>query len=167
MLSLYAAQEYSPGRLDIFPQTGARVEVLGCGVILRCGIILGCGVIRASPPQLMAAAVTTFLELADQCLTSALDCGQAAEQLEKVRGLVLKVRLGRGPSPRVLRAFTGWLCPLQKFTSDSETARWRFTRDWLLGIFWPFVWSQLGVSSDSVSGHLRHLSGGDGVPTLA
>ncbi|XP_028711784.1 protein Niban 3 isoform X1 [Peromyscus leucopus] len=76
--------------------------------------------------QLMAAAVTTFLELADQCLTSALDCGQAAEQLEKVRGLVLK-----------------------KFTSDSETARWRFTRDWLLGILWPFVWSQLGVSSDS------------------
>ena len=40
----------------------------------------------------MAAAVTTFLQLADKCLTSALDCEQAAEQLEKVRGLVLKVR---------------------------------------------------------------------------
>ncbi|XP_031196108.1 protein Niban 3 isoform X2 [Mastomys coucha] len=72
--------------------------------------------------QLMAAAVTTFLQLADQCLTSALDRSQAAEQLEKVRGLVLK-----------------------KFTSDSETTRWTFTRDWLLGIFWPFVWSQLGM----------------------
>ncbi|XP_021075338.1 niban-like protein 2 [Mus pahari] len=72
--------------------------------------------------QLMAAAVTTFLQLADQCLTSALDRSQAAEQLAKVRGLVLK-----------------------KFTSDSETTRWRFTRDWLLGIFWPFVWSQLGL----------------------
>ncbi|XP_076770546.1 protein Niban 3 isoform X3 [Arvicanthis niloticus] len=72
--------------------------------------------------QLMAAAVTTFLQLADQCLTSALDCRQAAEQLEKVRGLVLK-----------------------KFTSDSEATLWRFTRDWLLGIFWPFVWSQLGM----------------------
>ncbi|XP_014442786.1 niban-like protein 2 isoform X2 [Tupaia chinensis] len=40
--------------------------------------------------QLMADAVTTFLQLADQCLTSALDCGQAAQQLEKVRGRVLK-----------------------------------------------------------------------------
>ncbi|XP_026633515.1 niban-like protein 2 [Microtus ochrogaster] len=76
--------------------------------------------------QLMAAAVTTFLQLADKCLTSTLDCDQAAEQLEKVRGLVLK-----------------------KLTSDSETSRWRFTRDWLLGIFWPFVWSQLGVSYNS------------------
>ncbi|XP_057608670.1 protein Niban 3 [Chionomys nivalis] len=76
--------------------------------------------------QLTAAAVTTFLQLADKCLTSTLDCDQAAEQLEKVRGLVLK-----------------------KLTSDSETSRWRFTRDWLLGIFWPFVWSQLGVSCNS------------------
>ncbi|KAL1773003.1 niban 2 [Sigmodon hispidus] len=74
--------------------------------------------------QLMAAAVTTFLQLADQCLTSALDCSQTVEQLEKVRGLVLK-----------------------KFISDSETMRWRFTRDWLLGILWPFVWSQLGAGT--------------------
>lgn len=44
----------------------------------------------------MAAAVTTFLQLADQCLTSALDRSQAAEQLEKVRGLVLKVRCVEG-----------------------------------------------------------------------
>ncbi|XP_021078758.1 protein Niban 3 isoform X2 [Mesocricetus auratus] len=71
--------------------------------------------------QLMADAVTTFLQLADQCLTSGLDCGQAAEQLEKVRGLVLK-----------------------KLASDGESARWRFTQDWLLGILWPFVWTQLG-----------------------
>lgn len=44
------------------------------------------------PPQLMADAVATFLQLADQCLTRALDCNQAAQQLEKVRGRVLKVR---------------------------------------------------------------------------
>lgn len=44
----------------------------------------------------MADAVATFLQLADQCLTAALDCAQAAQQLEKVRGRVLKVRsLGR------------------------------------------------------------------------
>uniref|UniRef100_A0A8C7ESP6 Niban apoptosis regulator 3 n=1 Tax=Neovison vison TaxID=452646 RepID=A0A8C7ESP6_NEOVI len=40
--------------------------------------------------QLMADAVATFLQLADQCLTTALDCTQAAQQLEKVRGRVLK-----------------------------------------------------------------------------
>lgn len=40
----------------------------------------------------MADAVTTFLQLADQCLSPALDCEQAAGQLEKVRGRVLKVR---------------------------------------------------------------------------
>lgn len=44
----------------------------------------------------MADAVATFLQLADQCLTTALDCNQAAQQLEKVRGRVLKVRsMGR------------------------------------------------------------------------
>uniref|UniRef100_A0A452QBM7 Niban apoptosis regulator 3 n=1 Tax=Ursus americanus TaxID=9643 RepID=A0A452QBM7_URSAM len=40
--------------------------------------------------QLMADAVATFLHLADQCLTTALDCTQAAQRLEKVRGRVLK-----------------------------------------------------------------------------
>uniref|UniRef100_A0A8C9B4R9 Niban apoptosis regulator 3 n=1 Tax=Prolemur simus TaxID=1328070 RepID=A0A8C9B4R9_PROSS len=40
--------------------------------------------------QLMADAVATFLQLADQCLTTALNCDQAAQQLEKVRGRVLK-----------------------------------------------------------------------------
>lgn len=40
----------------------------------------------------MADTVATFLQLADQCLTMALDCDQAAQQLEKVRGRVLKVR---------------------------------------------------------------------------
>lgn len=40
--------------------------------------------------QLMADAVTTFLQLADQCLTTTLDCDQATQQLEKVRGRVLK-----------------------------------------------------------------------------
>ncbi|KAI4541829.1 hypothetical protein MG293_008971, partial [Ovis ammon polii] len=40
--------------------------------------------------QLMADAVTTFLQLADQCLTTTLDCDQATQQLEKVRGRMLK-----------------------------------------------------------------------------
>uniref|UniRef100_A0A8C6EA38 Niban apoptosis regulator 3 n=1 Tax=Moschus moschiferus TaxID=68415 RepID=A0A8C6EA38_MOSMO len=40
--------------------------------------------------QLMADAVTTFLQLADQCLTTTLDCDQATQQLERVRGRVLK-----------------------------------------------------------------------------
>lgn len=43
----------------------------------------------------MADAVTTFLQLADQCLTTTLDCDQATQQLEKVRGRVLKVRSAR------------------------------------------------------------------------
>ncbi|XP_070102678.1 protein Niban 3 isoform X2 [Equus caballus] len=70
--------------------------------------------------QLMADAVATFLQLADQCLTTALDCDQAARQLEKVRARVLK-----------------------KFRSDSGSARRRRVRGWLLGIFLPFVLSQL------------------------
>uniref|UniRef100_A0A8C9KEZ1 Niban apoptosis regulator 3 n=1 Tax=Panthera tigris altaica TaxID=74533 RepID=A0A8C9KEZ1_PANTA len=73
--------------------------------------------------QLMADAVATFLQLADQCLTAALDCTQAAQQLEKVRGRVLK-----------------------KFQSDSSSARRRFIRGWLLCIFLPFVLSQLKSS---------------------
>uniref|UniRef100_A0A2K6LZW8 Niban apoptosis regulator 3 n=2 Tax=Rhinopithecus TaxID=542827 RepID=A0A2K6LZW8_RHIBE len=40
--------------------------------------------------QLMADAVATFLQLADQCLTMALNCDQAAQRLERVRGRVLK-----------------------------------------------------------------------------
>uniref|UniRef100_A0A8C0SJN9 PH domain-containing protein n=1 Tax=Canis lupus familiaris TaxID=9615 RepID=A0A8C0SJN9_CANLF len=40
--------------------------------------------------QLMADSVATFLQLADECLTTALNCTQAAQQLEKVRGRVLK-----------------------------------------------------------------------------
>nr|XP_008507286.1 PREDICTED: niban-like protein 2 [Equus przewalskii] len=55
--------------------------------------------------QLMADAVATFLQLADQCLTTALDCDQAARQLEKVRARVLK-----------------------KFRSDSGSARRRRVR---------------------------------------
>uniref|UniRef100_A0A8C4L5Y5 Niban apoptosis regulator 3 n=1 Tax=Equus asinus asinus TaxID=83772 RepID=A0A8C4L5Y5_EQUAS len=70
--------------------------------------------------QLMADAVATFLQLADQCLTTALDCDQASRQLEKVRARVLK-----------------------KFRSDSGSARRRRVRGWLLGIFLPFVLSQL------------------------
>ncbi|XP_032723507.1 protein Niban 3 isoform X2 [Lontra canadensis] len=70
--------------------------------------------------QLMADAVTTFLQLADQCLTMALDCAQAAQQLEKVRGRVLK-----------------------KFQSDSGSVQRNFTRGWLLSIFLPFVLRQL------------------------
>ncbi|XP_010970428.2 protein Niban 3 isoform X3 [Camelus bactrianus] len=73
--------------------------------------------------QLMADAVATFLQLADQCLTTALDRDQAAQQLEKVRGRVLK-----------------------KFQSDSGSARRQFIHGWLLGIFLPFVLSQLEPS---------------------
>ncbi|XP_024416649.3 protein Niban 3 isoform X2 [Desmodus rotundus] len=73
--------------------------------------------------QLMADAVATFLQLADQCLTMALDCSQAAQQLEKVRGRVLK-----------------------KFQSDSSSVQRRFVRRWQICIFLPFVLSQLEPS---------------------
>ncbi|XP_042105624.1 protein Niban 3 isoform X2 [Ovis aries] len=73
--------------------------------------------------QLMADAVTTFLQLADQCLTTTLDCDQATQQLEKVRGRMLK-----------------------KFQSDSSSARRRFIHSWLLCIFLPFVLGQLESS---------------------
>uniref|UniRef100_A0A480QXM6 Niban-like protein 2 isoform b n=2 Tax=Sus scrofa TaxID=9823 RepID=A0A480QXM6_PIG len=73
--------------------------------------------------QLMADAVATFLQLADQYLTTALDCDQAAQQLEKVGGRVLK-----------------------KFRSDSGSARRKFIHGWLLCIFLPFVLSQLEPS---------------------
>uniref|UniRef100_A0A8C0KBU5 Niban apoptosis regulator 3 n=1 Tax=Canis lupus dingo TaxID=286419 RepID=A0A8C0KBU5_CANLU len=69
--------------------------------------------------QLMADSVATFLQLADECLTTALNCTQAAQQLEKVRGRVLK-----------------------KFQSDSSSAQGEFIRGWLLCIFLPFVLSQ-------------------------
>ncbi|XP_012883792.1 PREDICTED: niban-like protein 2 [Dipodomys ordii] len=71
--------------------------------------------------QLMADAVATFLQLADQCLTSALEPDQALGQLERVRSLVLK-----------------------KLSWDSEQARWRCSRDWLLAILLPFALGQLG-----------------------
>uniref|UniRef100_A0A452QAY6 Niban apoptosis regulator 3 n=1 Tax=Ursus americanus TaxID=9643 RepID=A0A452QAY6_URSAM len=70
--------------------------------------------------QLMADAVATFLHLADQCLTTALDCTQAAQRLEKVRGRVLK-----------------------KFQSDGSSAQRKFVRGWLLCIFLPFALRQL------------------------
>uniref|UniRef100_A0A452U5G8 Niban apoptosis regulator 3 n=1 Tax=Ursus maritimus TaxID=29073 RepID=A0A452U5G8_URSMA len=70
--------------------------------------------------QLMADAVATFLQLADQCLTTALDCTQAAQRLEKVRGRVLK-----------------------KFQSDGSSAQRKFVRGWLLCIFLPFALRQL------------------------
>ncbi|KAM5310600.1 protein Niban 3 isoform 4-T4 [Glossophaga mutica] len=73
--------------------------------------------------QLMADAVATFLQLADQCLTTALDCIQAAQQLEKVRGRVLK-----------------------KFQSDSSSVQRRFVCGWQICIFLPFVLSQLEPS---------------------
>ncbi|XP_033055906.1 protein Niban 3 isoform X6 [Trachypithecus francoisi] len=73
--------------------------------------------------QLMADAVATFLQLADQCLTMALNCDQAAQRLERVRGRVLK-----------------------KFKSDSGLAQRKFIRGWGLCIFLPFVLSQLEPS---------------------
>uniref|UniRef100_A0A8C0WUS8 PH domain-containing protein n=1 Tax=Castor canadensis TaxID=51338 RepID=A0A8C0WUS8_CASCN len=106
----YREAERSRGRLG---QLGAPFGFLGTQ-----SLVFG---VQDLAQQLMADAVTTFLQLADECLTSALDCDQATLQLERVRGRVLK-----------------------KFTSDSESARWRSTRSWLLGIFLPFVLSQLG-----------------------
>ncbi|XP_022414044.1 protein Niban 3 isoform X3 [Delphinapterus leucas] len=84
--------------------------------------------------QLMADAVATFLQLADQCLTTALDCDQAAQQLEKVRGRVLK-----------------------KFQSDSGSAQRRFIHGWLLCIFLPFVLSQLELSCKAGLGWMALL----------
>ncbi|XP_036884716.1 protein Niban 3 isoform X5 [Sturnira hondurensis] len=83
--------------------------------------------------ELMADAVATFLQLADQCLTTALDCIQAAQQLEKVRGRVLK-----------------------KFQSDSSSAQRRFVRGWQICIFLPFVLSQL---EPSCKAELREFEG--------
>lgn len=74
--------------------------------------------------QLMANAVATFLQLADQCLTSALDRNQAAGQLEKVQGRVLK-----------------------KFESDSRAAQRKFTCGCLSHIFLPFLLSRLQPGS--------------------
>ncbi|XP_033055902.1 protein Niban 3 isoform X2 [Trachypithecus francoisi] len=62
-------------------------------------------------------------QLADQCLTMALNCDQAAQRLERVRGRVLK-----------------------KFKSDSGLAQRKFIRGWGLCIFLPFVLSQLEPS---------------------
>ncbi|XP_075412468.1 protein Niban 3 [Tenrec ecaudatus] len=70
--------------------------------------------------QLMADAAATFLQLADQCLTAALDCQQAVEQLEKVRGRVLK-----------------------KSQSDSSSTQRQFIQEWLVRIFLPFLLVQL------------------------
>ncbi|XP_049644339.1 protein Niban 3 [Suncus etruscus] len=70
--------------------------------------------------QLMADAVATFLQLADQCLSPALGCDQAARQLEKARERMLK-----------------------KFQSDRDSAQRRFVRAWLLSIFLPVVLSRL------------------------
>ncbi|XP_015425065.1 PREDICTED: niban-like protein 2 [Myotis davidii] len=109
MQACYREAERGRGRLEQlvvqFGFLGARSLVFGAQDLAQ---------------QLMADAVATFLQLADQCLTRALDCNQAAQQLEKVRGRVLK-----------------------KFQSDSGSARRRFVRGWQLCIFLPFVLSQL------------------------
>ncbi|XP_006876386.1 PREDICTED: niban-like protein 2 [Chrysochloris asiatica] len=70
--------------------------------------------------QLMADATATFLQLADQCLTVALDCQQAVQQLEKVKGRVLK-----------------------KFQYDGDAMQRRFIRECLVRVFLPFVLGQL------------------------
>ncbi|XP_070272481.1 protein Niban 3 isoform X2 [Myotis yumanensis] len=109
MQACYREAERSRGRLEQlvvpFGFLGAQSLVFGAQDLAQ---------------QLMADAVATFLQLADQCLTRALDCNQAAQQLEKVRGRVLK-----------------------KFQSDSGSARRRFVCGWQLCIFLPFVLSQL------------------------
>ncbi|XP_021106783.1 niban-like protein 2 [Heterocephalus glaber] len=85
--------------------------------------------------QLMADAVATFLQLADQGLSASLDRDQAAQQLEKVWGRVLK-----------------------KLSSDSAAARSEFVRGWLLRILLPFVLHCLEPSSQA---ELPELHGGD------
>ncbi|XP_054573257.1 protein Niban 3 isoform X1 [Eptesicus fuscus] len=79
MQTCFREAERSRGRLEQlvapFGFLGARSLVFGAQDLAQ---------------QLMADAVATFLQLADQCLTRALDCIQAAQQLEKVRGRVLK-----------------------------------------------------------------------------
>uniref|UniRef100_A0A8C5XWW8 Niban apoptosis regulator 3 n=1 Tax=Microcebus murinus TaxID=30608 RepID=A0A8C5XWW8_MICMU len=70
--------------------------------------------------QLLADAVATFLQLADQALPTGLACDQAARQLEKVGGRVLK-----------------------KFESDSGSGRRAFVRGWALSVFLPFVLRRL------------------------
>ena len=118
-------------------------------------------------PQLMADAVATFLQLADQCLTMALDCSQAAQQLEKVRGRVLKVRpMGEGTDMGLgAQIATGLatVCVMQKFQSDSSSVQRRFVRRWQICIFLPFVLSQLEPSCKAVSeqGACRQVLQGD------
>lgn len=112
MQTCYREAERSRGRLGRlmvpFGFLGARSLVFGAQDLAQ---------------QLMADGVATFLQLADQCLTTALDCNQAAQQLEKVRGRVLK-----------------------KFQSDSGSAQRKFVRGWQLCVFLPFVLSQLEPS---------------------
>lgn len=43
------------------------------------------------------------------------------------------------------------VCVMQKFQSDSSSARSRFIHGWLLSIFLPFVLSQLEPSCKAVS----------------
>lgn len=110
--------------------------------------------------QLMADSVATFLQLADECLTTALNCTQAAQQLEKVRGRVLKVRSagggGHGSGPGCSAGhWTSHVCVLQKFQSDSSSAQREFIRGWLLCIFLPFVLSQREWSCKVVSNGAR------------
>nr|XP_003464244.2 niban-like protein 2 [Cavia porcellus] len=85
--------------------------------------------------QLVANAVATFLQLADQGLSAALDRDQAAQQLEKVRGRVLK-----------------------KLSADSATARSEFVRGWLLRVLLPFVLWWLEPSGQA---ELPELKGDD------
>ncbi|XP_019497549.1 PREDICTED: niban-like protein 2 isoform X6 [Hipposideros armiger] len=112
MQTSYREAERSQGRL--------RQLVAPFGFLGTQSVVFGA---QDLAQQLMADAVTTFLQLADQCLTTALDCNQAAQQLEKVRGRVLK-----------------------KFQSDSGSAQKRFIRRWQICIFLPFVLSQLEPS---------------------
>uniref|UniRef100_A0A2K6U0L0 Niban apoptosis regulator 3 n=1 Tax=Saimiri boliviensis boliviensis TaxID=39432 RepID=A0A2K6U0L0_SAIBB len=112
MQTCYRETERSRGRLG---QLAAPFGFLGMQSLMFAAQDLA--------QQLMADAVATFLQLADQCLTTALNCDQAAQRLERVRGRVLK-----------------------KFESDSGLVQRRFIRSWGLCIFLPFVLSQLEPS---------------------
>ncbi|XP_042527215.1 protein Niban 3 isoform X2 [Dipodomys spectabilis] len=129
-----AAIPWSPERMERIYEEAARrraqLAVLTAPFGFQGARSLVFGV-QGVAQQLMADAVATFLQLADQCLTSALEPDQALGQLERVRSLVLK-----------------------KLSWDSEQARWRCSRDWLLATLLPFSLGQLGQAQAGL-GRLR------------
>ncbi|XP_069864578.1 protein Niban 3 isoform X1 [Dipodomys merriami] len=88
-----AAIPWSPERMERIYEEAARRRARLAALTAPFGfqgarsLVFG---VQGVAQQLMADAVATFLQLADQCLTSALEPDQALGQLERVRSLVLK-----------------------------------------------------------------------------